>query len=124
MRVIVLNQILIYFSLHVYDIARGKTKKSFNLKSSATCLAVNHCDAYFAAGCTDGSLVLATNASNQVLFCHKCLNPGAFGDHEVEFVISLAILKVAAPMVAPKCAGQKITAVRYSTVIIFFLLYC
>ena len=75
-------------SLHVYDIPKSKVRKSFSLKSNITSFAVNHCDAYIAAGCTDGSLNLVTLASNQV----------------------------SSPMVAPRCGGQKVTCVKYSTV--------
>jgi len=75
-------------SLHVYDIAKSKVRKSFSLKSNITSFAVNHCDAYIAAGCADGSLNLVTLASNQV----------------------------SSPMVAPRCGGQKVTCVKYSAV--------
>jgi len=75
-------------NLHVYDIAKSKVRKSFSMKSKITSFAVNHCDAYIAAGCSDGSLNLATLASNQL----------------------------SSPMVAPKCAGQKVTSVKYSSV--------
>ena len=74
-------------SLHVYDIPKSKVRKSFSLKSNITSFAVNHCDAYIAAGCTDGSLNLVTLASNQVL----------------------------SPMVAPRFGGQKVTCVKYIT---------
>jgi len=74
--------------LHVYDIAKSKVRKSFSLKSSITSFTVNHCDAYIAAGCSDGSLNLVTLATNMV----------------------------SAPMVAPKCGGQRITCVKYSSV--------
>ena len=75
-------------NLHVYDIAKSKVRKSFSMKSKITSFAVNHCDAYIAAGCSDGSLNLVTLASNQL----------------------------SSPMVAPKCAGQKVTSVKYSSV--------
>jgi len=75
-------------SLYVYDIAKSKVKKSFSLKSNITGFAVNHCDAYIAAGCADGSLSLVTMASNQI----------------------------STPMVAPKCQGQKVTSVKYSNI--------
>eukprot|EP00092_Neocalanus_flemingeri_P037039 GFUD01040322.1.p1 GENE.GFUD01040322.1~~GFUD01040322.1.p1 ORF type:complete len:733 (-),score=287.32 GFUD01040322.1:364-2508(-) len=74
--------------LHVYDIAKSKVRKSFSLKSNITSFTVNHCDAYIAVGCSDGSLNLATLATNQV----------------------------SSPMVAPRCAGQKVTSVQYSSV--------
>merc|ERR1719427_1360379 len=74
--------------LHVYDITKSKVRKSFSLKSNITSFTVNHCDAYIAVGCSDGSLNLATLATNQV----------------------------SSPMVAPKCGGQKVTSVKYSCV--------
>ena len=67
-------------SLHVYDIPKSKVRKSFSLKSNITSLAVNHCVAYIAAGCTDRSLNPVTLASHQVL----------------------------SPMVALRCGGQKV----------------
>jgi len=75
-------------SLHVYDIAKSKVRKTISLKSNITSFAVNHCDAYTAVGCSDGSLNLLTMASNQV----------------------------SSPMVAPRCGGQKVTSVKYSSV--------
>ena len=45
-------------SLHVYDISRCRAKKTFPLRAPATCLAVNHCDAYLAAGCSDGDQLI------------------------------------------------------------------
>ena len=79
--------------LHVYDITKSKVRKSFSLKSNITSFTVNHCDAYIAVGCSDGSLSLATLATNQV----------------------------SSPMVAPKCGGQKVTSVKYSCVKVGFM---
>jgi hypothetical protein len=66
--------------LHVYDIAKSKVRKSFSLKSNITSFAVNHCDAYIAAGCSDGSLNLVIMNTNQVVaisfvleYCNSCL---------------------------------------------------
>ena len=75
-------------SLHMYDVVRHKLSKSFSLKSRVSAVTVNYCDAYIAAGCEDGSVQLATVASNQV----------------------------SAPMVVPRCVGQKITSVRYNVI--------
>ena len=75
-------------SLHLYDLVRTKPSKSFSLKSRVSAVTVNYCDAYIAAGCEDGSVQLATVASNQV----------------------------SAPMVLARCVGQKITSVRYNVV--------
>ena len=75
-------------SLHLYDLGRQKISKSFSLRSRVSAVTVNYCDAYIAAGCEDGSVQLATVASNQV----------------------------SAPMVVARCVGQKITSVRYSLV--------
>ena len=75
-------------SLHLYDLVRQKLSKSFSLKARVSAVAVNYCDAYIAAGCEDGSVQLATVASNQV----------------------------SSPMVVTRCVGQKITSVRYSLV--------
>ena len=75
-------------SLHLYDLVRTKPSKSFSLKSRVSAVTVNYCDAYIAAGCEDGSVQLATVASNQV----------------------------SSPMVLARCVGQKITSVRYNVV--------
>lgn len=72
--------------VHIYDISKSKSKKSFNLKSTVTCFSVNQTDAYIAAGCQDGSISLLNLSSNQVSL----------------------------PLTAPRCSGQKITGLRYS----------
>jgi len=74
--------------VHMYDIARAKVRKSFQVSSPVTCLAVNYCDAYIAAGAQDGSVSLLTVAS----------------------------LQVSPPLVAPKCSGQRVTSLCYSKV--------
>ena len=75
-------------SIHIYDIAKSKIRKSFTLKSDITSFAVNHCDAYVAVGGADGIINLLTLATNQV----------------------------SQPLRAPRCIGQKITSVKYSNV--------
>ena len=62
-------------SLHLYDLSRQKLSKSFSLKARVSALAVNYCDAYIAAGCEDGSVQLATVASNQVYFIYLLSSP-------------------------------------------------
>ena len=75
----------------MYDLARQKISKSFSLKSKVSGVTINYCDAYIAAGCEDGTIQLATVATNQV----------------------------SAPMLAPKYLGHKITAVKYGSIKVF-----
>ena len=90
--------------VHVYDISKSKSRKSFLLKSPVTCFSVNQSDSYIAAGCQDGSIALLTLASNQVGHCWLMLNI---------HVISPSV-QVSSPLIAPRCSGQKVTGLRYS----------
>jgi len=72
--------------LHFFDMTRHKSRKSFALKSDISCFVPNHSDAYLAIGCDNGSIVLLNTASNQT----------------------------SQPFTAPKCAGQRVTCVKYS----------
>lgn len=71
--------------LHYFDLSRHKSRKSFTLTSQISCFVPNQTDSYLAIGCNNGALVLLTTASNQL----------------------------SQPLTAPKCAGQRITCVKY-----------
>lgn len=72
--------------LHYFDVARQKSRKSFTLKSQISCFTPNQTDSHLAVGCSNGSIVLLTTASNQL----------------------------SNPMTGPKCAGQRVTSLKYS----------
>jgi len=72
--------------LHYFDVARQKSRKSFTLKSQISCFTPNQTDSHLAVGCNNGSIVLLTTASNQL----------------------------SNPMTGPKCAGQRVTSLKYS----------